>query len=115
VRRLDYGDLDRAVAAGETDGFCKLVGDRRGRIVGATIAARHAGEAIAEIAAWMRSGAGLGDLSRAVHAYPTLAEGPARAADEHLREKYLNDRVRTAARPLLAALRLLDAATAPRR
>ena len=115
VRRLDYGDLDRAVAAGETDGFCKLVGDRRGRIVGATIAARQAGEAIGEIAAWMRSGAGLGDLSRAVHAYPTLAEGPARAADEHLREKYLNDRVRTAARPLLAALRLLDAATAPRR
>lgn len=115
VRRLDYARLDRAITAAETEGFAKLVADRRGRLVGATITAAHAGEAIGELAAWIRAGAKLGDVSRAVHAYPTLAEGPARAADEHLREKYFNPRVRAAARPVLVALRLLDAALSSRR
>jgi hypothetical protein len=42
-------------------------------------------------------------LSATIHAYPTLAEGPSRAADEHLRQKYASPRYRALARPILAA------------
>jgi len=37
-------------------------------------------------------------LSTTVHAYPTLAEGPSRAADERLRQKYAGRRYRALAR-----------------
>ncbi|MDQ3320800.1 MAG: oxidoreductase, partial [Actinomycetota bacterium] len=66
------------------------------------------GEAIAELAARLEAGGSLADVSRSVHAYPTFAEGPARAADEHLRARFFNDRVRRVTRPALALLRALE-------
>jgi len=108
VERHDYRESDRAIAAGTAYGFAKLVADTRGRLLGATIAAPAAGEAIAELAARMRAGGKIEDISQTVHAYPTFAEGPARAADEHLRRRFLNDRTRRATRPVLALLRLLE-------
>jgi pyruvate/2-oxoglutarate dehydrogenase complex dihydrolipoamide dehydrogenase (E3) component len=108
VERHDYRESDRAIAAGTAYGFAKLVADTRGRLLGATIAAPAGGEAIAELAARMRAGGKIEDISQTVHAYPTFAEGPARAADEHLRRRFLNDRTRRATRPALALLRLLE-------
>ena len=108
VRAYDYARLDRAVCAGEPDGFAKLVADPRGRLVGATVAAPAGGEAIAELAAWIDRGGRIGELSRTVHAYPTFAEGPVRAADELVRAKWTGGRVRALARPALALARLLD-------
>jgi pyruvate/2-oxoglutarate dehydrogenase complex dihydrolipoamide dehydrogenase (E3) component len=105
---FDYGELDRAVVAGAAYGFARLVGDRRGRLVGATIAAPAAGEAVAELTAWIASGAKIAAISRTVHAYPTFAEGPARAADEHLRRRLLNPGVRRLAGPALALMRALS-------
>ena len=108
VRAYDYARLDRAVCAGEPDGFAKLVADPQGRLVGATVAAPAGGEAIAELAAWIDRGGRIGELSRTVHAYPTFAEGPVRAADELVRAKWTGGRVRALARPALALARLLD-------
>jgi pyruvate/2-oxoglutarate dehydrogenase complex dihydrolipoamide dehydrogenase (E3) component len=109
VTSFEYADLDRAITAGEPYGFAKLVGDSRGRLVGATVCAPAGGEAIAELAAWIAQGRRVDDVSRMVHAYPTFAEGPARAADAHLRARLLGSRTRTLARPALAALRSIDA------
>ncbi|MDP8968472.1 MAG: FAD-dependent oxidoreductase [Actinomycetota bacterium] len=108
VARFDYAQLDRAITDGVADGFVKLIGDRRGRLVGATIAAPGAGDAIAELTSALRREARIDEISQTIHAYPTLAEGPARAADEHLRAKYFNDRVRRVARPVLTILRALE-------
>lgn len=108
VWRYDYARLDRAITAGRAEGFAKLVGDPRGHLVGATVAAPAGGEAIAELAAWIVQGRRIDDVSRTVHAYPTFAEGPARAADEHLRARYFSPRVRAVTRPALALARLLD-------
>jgi pyruvate/2-oxoglutarate dehydrogenase complex dihydrolipoamide dehydrogenase (E3) component len=102
---FEYGDLDRAVTAGDTVGFAKLVGDRKGRLVGATVAAPAAGEAIAELAAWIRQGGRIDDVSQTVHAYPTFAEGPARAADEHVRRRFRSPRYRRLSRVVLATFR----------
>ncbi len=111
---FDYETLDRAVAAGEAYGFAKLIADPRGRLVGATVAAPGGGEAIAAVAPWVARGARIEELSRQVHAYPTLAEGPARAADGHLRRRLDTPRTRVAARLALGALRILDGVAARR-
>jgi pyruvate/2-oxoglutarate dehydrogenase complex dihydrolipoamide dehydrogenase (E3) component len=103
----DYADLDRAITAGQASGFALLIGDPKGRLVGATVAAPAGGEAIAELTAWLRQKAKIDAVSTTVHAYPTFAEGPSRAADEHIRRKLLNPRVRRLARPALALARLL--------
>ena len=108
VFRHDYADSDRAITAAETRGFAKLVADRRGRLLGATIAAPAAGESIGELARLVRDGAKVADVSRVVHAYPTYSEGPARAAEEWWTHRLLNPRGRRLLRPLLAALSLLD-------
>ena len=112
VARSDYATLDRAITEGEPVGFAVLVADPRGRLVGATVAAPGAGEAIAELTARVKAADRIDRLSTTVHAYPTLAEGPARAADEHLRRRYARPRYRALVRPVLAARRLLARADA---
>jgi pyruvate/2-oxoglutarate dehydrogenase complex dihydrolipoamide dehydrogenase (E3) component len=104
----DYAHNDRAITAGDTHGFAKLVGDPKGRLVGATVAAPHGGESIAELAAWVRAERKIADVSQTVHAYPTFSEGQARAADDYLRDKYLTPRVRRFTKPALAVLRRVD-------
>lgn len=108
VAEHDYAGLDRAITAGERHGFARLVADPRGRLVGATVAAPGGGEAIAELTAWISRGEKLAAVSRSVHAYPTLAEGPARAADAYLAARYASPRLRAIARPVLAMLRTIE-------
>ncbi|MHB8533051.1 MAG: dihydrolipoyl dehydrogenase family protein [Solirubrobacteraceae bacterium] len=108
VAEFDYANLDRAITAGEPYGFAKLIAGPRHRLVGATIAAPAGGEAIAELTAWISRGEKLDVVSRTVHAYPTLAEGAARAADAQLAARYSSPHVRAVARPVLGALRALE-------
>jgi pyruvate/2-oxoglutarate dehydrogenase complex dihydrolipoamide dehydrogenase (E3) component len=107
IARHDYVHNDRAITAGEMHGFAKLVGDPKGRLVGATVAAPRGGESIAELAASIRAGLKIDDVSQTVHAYPTFSEGQARAADDYLRGKYLSPRVRRFTKPALALMRRL--------
>jgi pyruvate/2-oxoglutarate dehydrogenase complex dihydrolipoamide dehydrogenase (E3) component len=104
---FDYAELDRALTAGQAEGFALLVGDPRGRLVGATVAAPSAGEAIAELAAWIACGERIERVSQTVHAYPTFAEGPARAADEYLRARLRRPWMRALTRTALRAQRAL--------
>jgi pyruvate/2-oxoglutarate dehydrogenase complex dihydrolipoamide dehydrogenase (E3) component len=106
--RYDYAKSDRALTAGEARGFAKLVCDRRGRLLGATLVGPAAGESIAEVARLVRERKKVASLSQQVHAYPTFTEAPARAADEWWRHKYLNPRGRRLLKPLLALMRALD-------
>ncbi len=59
---VPMGDVDRAIAEGDEEGFLK-VHCKQGTdtILGATIVARHAGEMISEITTAMVAGMGLGD------------------------------------------------------
>ncbi|MDY7104887.1 MAG: FAD-dependent oxidoreductase [Actinomycetota bacterium] len=108
VQRFDHAGLDRAITAGDPAGWSELVADPKRRLVGATVVGAAAGESIAELAAWMTAGAKVDRISTTVHAYPTFAEGPSRAADDVLRGVYLSPTVRRLTTPLLAALRHLD-------
>jgi pyruvate/2-oxoglutarate dehydrogenase complex dihydrolipoamide dehydrogenase (E3) component len=79
VAWLPMSKADRAVTAGRTEGFVKIIAGRRrllgslggGRVLGATIVAARAGEMIHEPALAMRAGMFTGRLAQATHAYPT--------------------------------------------
>lgn len=88
VAYLPVGDMDRAIAASQTDGFIKLLaGPRRllgnlggGRVLGATIVASRAGEMIHEPALAMATRMFTGRLAATTHAYPTWSYGVQLAA-----------------------------------
>jgi pyruvate/2-oxoglutarate dehydrogenase complex dihydrolipoamide dehydrogenase (E3) component len=74
-------DVDRAVADGEESGFVKIhLRDGSGKILGATVVARHAGEMINDLSLAMVADISLGTIARVIHAYPTQAEGIKKAA-----------------------------------
>lgn len=83
--RQSLADVDRAVIDDEDDGFVKLhVRRGTGRLVGATIVARHAGEMLNEVTLAMESGLGLATLAHVIHPYPTQAEAIRQAADRYM-------------------------------
>jgi pyruvate/2-oxoglutarate dehydrogenase complex dihydrolipoamide dehydrogenase (E3) component len=88
VACLPMSEVDRAVTAGRTEGFIKIIaGPRRltrslggGRVLGATIVAPRAGDMIGEIALAMRAGLFTGRLAQATRAYPTWSLAVQQAA-----------------------------------
>lgn len=91
VYRFPFADLDRAVCEGETSGLVKVLATPKAEVVGAHILGPSAGELVHEFVLAMRHGLKLPDLSDSIHVYPTLAQADRRAADLHLRERYLSD------------------------
>ena len=81
IYRFPFDDIDRARAEGETEGFAKLVTDRRGELLGAAIVGAYAGELIAECVLAIDKRMNIDDLSAAIHAYPTRSQVARRAAD----------------------------------
>jgi pyruvate/2-oxoglutarate dehydrogenase complex dihydrolipoamide dehydrogenase (E3) component len=77
-------EVDRAIIDGEIMGFVKIhVRDGTGRILGATIVARHAGEMISELSLAIFAGVRLESLAQVLRAYPTQAEAIRLAADRY--------------------------------
>ncbi|WP_304453294.1 NAD(P)/FAD-dependent oxidoreductase [Nocardiopsis sp. YSL2] len=103
VAYLPMSEVDRAVAAGRTDGFVRIVAGPRpflghtggGRVLGATIVGERAGELVHEIALAMRTGMFAGRLAQTVHAYPTHAIAVQQAAAQFVME-YAGRRARSA-------------------
>ena len=79
IAYLPMSEFDRAIVAGQTDGFVKLIAGRRrllgttggGRLLGATIVAGRAGEMIQEPALAIATRMFTGRLGQVTHAYPT--------------------------------------------
>jgi pyruvate/2-oxoglutarate dehydrogenase complex dihydrolipoamide dehydrogenase (E3) component len=63
VLRWPFSENAAGQAAGETEGFVKAVVDRKGRILGVTIAGDEASELIAPWCLAMRAGLGIGDVA----------------------------------------------------
>ncbi len=83
VTKYGIDDLDRAIADEEAHGFVKvLTPPGSDKILGVTIVGHHAGDLIHEYIVAMRNGLKLGDILKAIHIYPTLAEANKFAASE---------------------------------
>lgn len=80
VAQWRFHDNDRAQTSGESEGFCKLMIGKGGKLLGATIVGAEAGEALAPIALAMSSKLGVRALTGPVLPYPTRGEIVKRAA-----------------------------------
>jgi len=75
VGKFNFAANGRAIAAGETDGFVKIIADAKtDRILGAQILGANAGELISEIVTHMEYSGSAEDLGRTIHAHPTMSE-----------------------------------------
>ena len=108
VHHFDYSHLDRQVTTGDPVGFVDLFTDDKGQLVGATVVGETAGETINEMTARILAGDKLRAIGQMVRPYPTFAEGPAKAANEVLREQWFSDRTRRFTRPILRLLGRFD-------
>lgn len=71
----------RALTAGETDGFVKVIRDKKySEVVGAHIVGPHATELIAEFVVGRHLETTVEEMDRAMHPHPTLSEAVAEAA-----------------------------------
>lgn len=81
VGKFPWAGIGRAVAAGHTDGFVKVVRDKRySEILGAHIVGPHATELIAEFVVGRHLESTVEELEKAMHPHPTLSEGVAEGA-----------------------------------
>jgi pyruvate/2-oxoglutarate dehydrogenase complex dihydrolipoamide dehydrogenase (E3) component len=80
VLRSSYRDNDRAQATGATNGHIKIVTDRKGNILGATIVGAGAAENIAAWALAINQKLNIDALAGVIVPYPTYAEVGKRAA-----------------------------------
>ena len=87
VFTLDQGDVDRAVAEGETQGFTKVIASRwNGKILGVHVVGANAGEVIHEYVLAMQAGIPLRKLSGMIHVYPTYSSSTWRVAGKWFSE-----------------------------
>jgi pyruvate/2-oxoglutarate dehydrogenase complex dihydrolipoamide dehydrogenase (E3) component len=80
VYRWPYHENDRAQAERATEGFVKVVTDKRDRIIGAAIVGEHAGELIQMWSLAMSKGMKIADMTQWIAPYPTLGEVNKRVA-----------------------------------
>jgi dihydrolipoamide dehydrogenase len=81
VGKFPWVGNGRAVAAGHTDGFLKLVRDKKySEILGAHIVGPHATELIAEFVVGRHLESTVEELEKAIHPHPTLSEAVAEGA-----------------------------------
>jgi pyruvate/2-oxoglutarate dehydrogenase complex dihydrolipoamide dehydrogenase (E3) component len=81
--RWPFAENDRAQAEGAVEGLVKLVTDRKGRILGATLAGKNAGELLMPWVIAVQKKWTVQDMAGFVFPYPTLSEVSKRAALTH--------------------------------
>ena len=81
VGRFPFSANGRARATNETEGFVKIIRDKKyGEILGAHIVGSHASEIIHELAVARENEYTVEEVDLAIHAHPTLSEAIAEAA-----------------------------------
>ncbi len=91
VYRMPYSRLDRAKTEGNEDGLAKYILDRNGRLIGAHIAGKIAGELIheAQLVRFFRKP--FASLQSVMHAYPSYSDIIRQAARDAYVDSLLNN------------------------
>jgi pyruvate/2-oxoglutarate dehydrogenase complex dihydrolipoamide dehydrogenase (E3) component len=95
-----FEENDRAQAEGATDGLVKVVVGARGRILGASIAGRHAGELLHPWVLAIGQGLKIGAMANLFAPYPTLGEASKRAAGSYYTPALFGERTKKIVRLL---------------
>lgn len=101
VLRRSYEENDRARAERRTEGLVKVRVDKKGKILGASVAGIHAGELIQPWALALSSGLKVKDMAGYVAPYPTLGEMNKHVAGAFYTPKLFSDRTKKIVRLLL--------------
>jgi dihydrolipoamide dehydrogenase len=81
IGSFPFGVLARAKMAGETEGFVKIVADKRyDEVLGIHMIGPRSTELVAEATLALRTECTVEELTRTIHAHPTFAEAVAEAA-----------------------------------
>ena len=81
IGTFPFGVLGRAKMSGETDGFVKIVADKKyDELLGVHMIGARSTELVAEATVALRLEATVEDLIRTIHAHPTMAEAIGEAA-----------------------------------
>ena len=94
ILRWSFAENDRAQAERETHGLIKVITDKKGRVKGASIAGKNAGELIMP---WVQAIAGkqkIGAIAGLTFPYPTLSEVSKRAAGSYYTPSLFSERTR---------------------
>ena len=78
--RVDFEEIDRAMAEGKTEGFIKISANKKGHILGCSIIGYRGGELIQPVVIAMKHGLTLPQIASTTFAYPTMGEGLKRSA-----------------------------------
>ncbi len=81
VGRMNFKEVERAIAQDETEGLVKLLVDVQGKILGGHILGSRADDLLAPIVVAMQNGLSIHALASTILPYPTLSEGVRRAAE----------------------------------
>jgi pyruvate/2-oxoglutarate dehydrogenase complex dihydrolipoamide dehydrogenase (E3) component len=100
IVRVPYAGNDRAQTERRTEGLVKLVADRRGRVLGASILGAHAGELALPWVVAISQKLKLRDLAQIIVPYPTWGELDKRAAAEFTKPLLAHPVTRAAVRML---------------
>ena len=98
VVRWAFADNDRAQAERETEGFIKVVVDRRGRVRGATLIGPHAGELLLPWVLAIQHRMKIGQIASVIAPYPTLGEISKRVAGSYYTDTLFGERTRRVVR-----------------
>jgi pyruvate/2-oxoglutarate dehydrogenase complex dihydrolipoamide dehydrogenase (E3) component len=94
VQVFEFAENDRAQAEGDVRGFGKLVTTGRGKILGVTLAGRHAGDHIHLWSLALASGLKLSQMTGMIAPYPTRGEINKRLAGQFYTPALFSDRTR---------------------
>jgi pyruvate/2-oxoglutarate dehydrogenase complex dihydrolipoamide dehydrogenase (E3) component len=94
VERFDFANDDRAISEGDSRGFGKLIAGPSGRILGAVIVGKGAGDIIHQWVLAMSAGLNLSKLTGMIAPYPTRGELPKRLAGQYYTPALFSPRTR---------------------
>lgn len=77
-----YSEIDRAITDNNSNGFFKILTDKKGFIIGATLVGEGSGELIGEIALAMKNKIKASSFSDTIHPYPTYGYGLRNTMDQ---------------------------------
>jgi dihydrolipoamide dehydrogenase len=81
VGRLPFTASGKATAAGDRDGFVKLIFDAEEKLIGAHLVGANVTEMLGEPTLAKRLGVTAHTLARTIHSHPTMHEGLMEAAE----------------------------------
>ncbi len=101
ILRFAFNENDRAQAEHETDGLIKVVTDKKGRVLGASIVGARAGELLLPWVMAVDQQQKIGKFAGLIAPYPTLSEVSKRAAGSYYIPSLFSDRTKKIVRFLM--------------